>query len=192
MLRASTSEPSPTGRPRSSATRTAILGAALDLVATIGYRETTIEGIAKHAGAGKQTIYRWWPSKADVVLEALNEKAAREIPLPDEGNLRADLEAFLAATFAAGRRPGVISVLRALMAEAQLDARFAKVFDQNFLRHGRDVLAQLRRRYPEQCRADSGKLAVDVVFGVLWYRALVGHRNLDHALAHSLVELLAW
>src|SRR5882672_2645606 len=76
------------GRPRSDESRQAILRAALDLVAA-------------RAGTGKQTIYRWWRGKADVVLDAMTADAARKIPVPDTGDLRADLQVFLDATFAA-------------------------------------------------------------------------------------------
>src|SRR6266571_4735410 len=94
------------GRPRSDASRQAILQAALDLISDVGYRQTTVESIAARAGTGKQTIYRWWHGKAEVVLEAINASVDRDIPLPDTGDLRGDLRAFLEATFAAGRRHG--------------------------------------------------------------------------------------
>src|SRR5882757_8904543 len=103
---------------RSQATRQAILDAALDLVGERGYAQLSIEGIAARAGAGKQTIYRWWPSRADVVLDALLDVAASRIAVPDEGSLHADLNAFLAATF---RQRGQRPVLVGLMAEALLD-----------------------------------------------------------------------
>lgn len=179
------------GRPRSTQSRESILQAALDLVSETGYRATTIDAIAARAGTGKQTIYRWWRNKAEVVLEALNESAEREIPTPDTGDLRGDLHAFLQATFAAGRRPGTVPVLRALMAEAQFDAAFREVFDQQFLRRRREVLANVLRRHPDQLRGVTVPVAVEVVFGVLWYRVMATHRRLDGALARELTRLLA-
>ena len=68
------------GRPRSEASRQATLMAALELAAEIGYGRLTIEGIAARAGVGKQTIYRWWPSKADILLEAGAAKAGLRVP----------------------------------------------------------------------------------------------------------------
>jgi AcrR family transcriptional regulator len=59
------------GRKRSQESRLAILTAAFELTAELGYAGLTIEGIAARSGTGKQTIYRWWPSKADVLLDAL-------------------------------------------------------------------------------------------------------------------------
>ena len=102
-------KPAPDATRRSERSRRAIYDAALALVGEAGYPKTTIEGIAARAGVGKQTIYRWWPSKADVLLEAfldLGEQAAarraggarRAYGIPDTGDLAADLKAVLRAT----------------------------------------------------------------------------------------------
>ena len=72
------------GRPRSEAARQAILTAAQEELLARGVGELTIEGIAARAGVGKQTIYRWWPSKADVVLEAMRA-GRRPHPRPRRG-----------------------------------------------------------------------------------------------------------
>src|SRR6516162_2985191 len=106
------------GRKRSEQSRLAILTAAYELAGDIGYARLTVEGIAARAGTGKQTIYRWWPSKADVVLDALATKADLHIPIPDEGSFAADLREFLLASFALGSQATLIGILRALMAEA--------------------------------------------------------------------------
>src|SRR5260370_16817796 len=70
------------GRPRDQEARNAILQAALSLVKEFGYRSLTIEKIARRAGAGKTTIYRWWPSKAAVVGEAFLSNISPEIAFP--------------------------------------------------------------------------------------------------------------
>jgi AcrR family transcriptional regulator len=110
------------GRPRSQDSRDAILLAATELVVEQGYAATSIEKIAQRAGVGKQTIYRGWPSKGDILLEALARKADLYIPIPDEGSWAADLRRILDDSFALGRRaPQIGDLLRALMVEAQLD-----------------------------------------------------------------------
>jgi len=177
------------GRPRSDLSRQAILQATLDLIREVGYGNTTIEAIAARAGAGKQTIYRWWPGKADLVLDAVTADAAREIPVPDTGELRADLTTFLTATFAAARRPGVQPQLRALMAEAQLDPDFGTAFDERFLRSRREALASLLRRHPDELRVPV-TTAVHTVFGLLWYRVLTRQGRLDASLTRELLTLL--
>lgn len=182
------------GRPRSQATRRAILDAVLDLTAEAGYRNLTVDGIADRAGAGKQTIYRWWPSKDDVLLEALALKAELDIPIPDTGSYREDMRVFLTASFTLGRQHLVIDVLRALMARAQLDDEFGQRFRGAFLQRRRDVLAVIVRRAQERGDLPShlrpGTIA-DIVFGVIWYRVLATGQLADGHLADELVAALA-
>jgi AcrR family transcriptional regulator len=182
------------GRKRSEDSRLAILAATMDLAAEVGYAGLTVEGIAARSGAGKQTIYRWWPSKADVLLDALAAKADLAVPLPDEGTWAADLRAFLAASFRLGRDPRVAGVLRALMAHAQIDDAFGERFRKAFLGYRRDALAVLLDR--ARARGDlppsvSPGTVADVVFGVIWYRILATRQPFDDQLTEELVSLLA-
>jgi len=169
-------------------------GAAYELVAEIGYARLTIEGIAARAGTGKQTIYRWWPSKADVVLDALATKADLHIPIPDEGSYAADLRAFLLASFALGNQSSLLDILRALMAQAQIDPEFWQRFRDGFLQRRRDALGVITGR--AQARGDlppgvSPGTVADIVFGVIWYRVLATHELPGSALADELVTALA-
>ena len=178
------------GRPRSEATRRAILTAAIDELTERGYAQLSIEGIAARAGAGKQTIYRWWPSRADVVLDALLDVAASRITVPDEGSLHADLDAFLAATF---RQRGQRPVLVGLMAEALLDPVFAAQFRDRFLFGRRDALRAVLTRASArgEIAADvDPELLLDVVFGVLWYRLLLDHAPLNDDAGRQLAALV--
>jgi AcrR family transcriptional regulator len=182
------------GRKRSEQSRLAILTAAYELVAEIGYARLTIEGIAARAGTGKQTIYRWWPSKADVVLDALATKADLHIPIPDEGSYAADLRAFLLASFALGNQSSLIDILRALMAQAQIDPEFWQRFRDGFLQRRRDALGVITGR--AQARGDlppgvSPGTIADIVFGVIWYRVLATRELPGSALADELVTALA-
>jgi AcrR family transcriptional regulator len=183
------------GRPRSDASRCAILEAALRLARTGGYSQLTIDGIAAEAGAGKQTIYRWWASKAAVVLEALQLNAHSEIELPDRGSLREDLAAFFKSTFAVSRRrPGIDSVLRAMMAEAQRDPEFLVAFREQVILPRREALASLidRARARKEIRVDADEdLLVDLGFGVMWYRMLTEERSIGDHLAAQLAEVIA-
>lgn len=87
------------GPVRSEAARLAILDATAEIFSARGYDHLTMEGIATRAGVGKQTIYRWWGSKSAVLAECLLE--GRLLPdrlsLPDTGDIRADLTAWLGA-----------------------------------------------------------------------------------------------
>jgi AcrR family transcriptional regulator len=178
------------GRPRSEATQRAILTAALAELRERGYAALTIEGIATRAGAGKQTIYRWWPSKADVVLDALLDMAATQVALPDKGTLDADLAAFLTATF---RQHGHRAVLTGLMAQTVLDPVFAGAFRERFLFARRAALRTVLERAVDrgEITADTDlELLLDVVFGVLWYRLLVNHAPLTEEAGRELAALV--
>ncbi|WP_329044260.1 TetR/AcrR family transcriptional regulator [Amycolatopsis sp. NBC_01488] len=182
------------GRKRSEQSRLAILTATLDLVAEAGYGALTVEGIAARSGVGKQTIYRWWPSKADVLLDALATKADLYVPIPDEGTFRADLAAFLGSTFELGEKAQVADTLRALMAQAQIDPGFGKRFREDFLNRRREALGTLvdRARERGELPAEvSSRTVIDVVFGTLWYRLLATREPIGTSLTGELVALLA-
>ncbi|MEV6349908.1 TetR/AcrR family transcriptional regulator [Actinoplanes sp. NPDC051851] len=186
--------PRRTGRPRSQDSRDAILLAATEIVAEQGYAAASIEKIAQRAGVGKQTIYRGWPSKGDILLEALTRKADLYIPIPDEGNWPADIRRLLDDSFALVRRaPQIPDLLRALMVEAQLDPVFGDRFRTNFLQHRRAAVTTLADRaaqrgdLPASVNAD---VAADVIYGVIWYRLLAVPAPFDDRLADDLATLL--
>jgi AcrR family transcriptional regulator len=112
------------GRPRDERARQAILAATRDLLLADGYGALTVEGIARRAGVGRQTVYRWWPTKADVALEAMNAQAELEIAATE-------LAGFLRETFTVA--PRYVPALSGLMAHAQLDPAFAARFQAEFL-----------------------------------------------------------
>jgi AcrR family transcriptional regulator len=172
----------------------AILTAAMELVGEVGFAGLTIEGIAARSGTGKQTVYRWWPSKADVLLDALASKADLYIPIPDEGSYAADMLGFLTASFQLGRDPRVVQVLRVLMAQAQIDREFGERFQVSFLQRRRDALAVIVDR--ARARGDlppipAPDLVADIIFGVIWYRVLARRQPVDERLPGELTALLA-
>jgi AcrR family transcriptional regulator len=87
------------GPVRSEAARQSILQATADLLAERGYDHLTIEAIAARAGVGKQTIYRWWKAKSQIIAESLLEGKILPDRLepPDTGDLRRDLAAWMTA-----------------------------------------------------------------------------------------------
>jgi AcrR family transcriptional regulator len=178
------------GRPRSEAARRAILDASMDELAEHGYGALTMEGIAARAGVGKQTIYRWWPSKAEVVLDALLDLAAARISVPDKGTLDADLTAFLTDSF----RPYELRpILTGLMAHAVLDPAFATAFRDRFLFSRRAALRQILSRAAgrgEIAPEVDPELLIDVVYGVLWYRLLLDHAPLNEESGRQLAALV--
>jgi AcrR family transcriptional regulator len=180
-----------TGRRRNEAARDAILDATVDLIYA-GSPEVTIDAIAHHAGVGRQTIYRWWPSKGAVAAEALARHAQAIVPARDTGSFRGDLEAFLADSFTAQSDDNLRNALRRIAAAAQSDEHVAAVLAE-FTARRRAALRDLLER-GAACGGLSAKaditMLVDMAYGVLWYRILVGHAPLDVAAARDLAACL--
>ncbi|MET9231874.1 TetR/AcrR family transcriptional regulator [Lentzea sp. NPDC003310] len=161
---------------RSEEARQAVLEAADDLLAEKGFAGVTIEGIAARAGVAKQTIYRWWPSKVDVLLEAFGEDMADALTPPDTGDLATDLRTHLAnlAEFLTTSDPG--AVFRALTGQAQHDPALATRLRDDHLTHQRerDLLplhrAITRGDLPPDLDTDT---ALDHLVGPVYYRVLV-------------------
>lgn len=154
---------------------------------------TTIDTLAAAAGVGRQTIYRWWPSKGAVFIEAMSERASLEVPVPETGSLPGDLYAFLTATFRTAGANNIAGVLRGVIAEAQRDLYTATLL-REFAAGRRAALREvfLRGRVQGEMRAGTDiDLLIDQAFGVLWYRLLTGHGDLDNAAAARLAAGLA-
>ncbi len=181
------------GARRSEASRRAILTAAFELVGEVGYARLTIEGIAARAGVGKQTIYRWWPSKGVVLFDAflaLSENPEGEVALPDTGDLDADLKLVLRATVAELADPAYDLPMRALTAamlnDPALTAEYERRLDapMRAAKRARLASAQAAGQLPPDSDLE---LAVDLLWSPLQSRWLAGGK-LTPAFADALVE----
>jgi AcrR family transcriptional regulator len=175
------------GRPRSETTRLALLCAAFELVSERGYANVTSEQIAARAGAGKQTLYRWWDSKPALVLDALAEHGRSAIDVANAHAIAAsNLEEFLRALFRAVQRSG--PTLRHLMAAAQSDASLREALVRRLIEPRRDTLRTLlEKRFPARARREA---VVAALYGAMWYRLLLDE-PLDAELARELAAVLA-
>jgi AcrR family transcriptional regulator len=157
--------------------RLAVLHAADDLVAERGFSGVTIEGIAARAGVAKQTIYRWWASKVDILLDTLIDDASRQLAVPDTGSATECTRRYLRNLARFLTKDPAGKVLLALIGEAQQDAAMARIFHQRYLDPQRDNERAMLRR-----GMDSGELAagldvdaaLDALIGPIVYRALTG------------------
>ncbi len=179
------------GRPRSVESRRAIIQSAMHILQNDGYAALNIEAIAAKAGVSKQTIYRWWPSAAFIVLEALTaDMQAQDTLAPDTGSLKGDLLELVRPTVRAlSQRRG--PVFQALIAEAQADARFAEAFRTSLMAAHRETVRAIVGR--AQLRGEAGfdadtELAADLIYGPILYRLLNGHAALDETFAYGLVD----
>jgi AcrR family transcriptional regulator len=174
--------PKPNASRRSERARQAIVQATAELVSDLGYDNTTIEGIAARAGVGKQTIYRWWPSKAAIVLEVLAPGVHPLIGFADTGDLAADLTAQLISVVELGNDASFGPSFRALVAESQYDLSLARrLADDIFgprIEACKDRLrsAQAAGSLPEDLDLD---IAVDLLYGGFYHRYLLRVGALD-------------
>ncbi len=113
------------GRPRSEQAREAVLHAVDDLLLEVGYAAMTMKGIAARAGVGRQTVYRWWSTKAEILLEASVADAREELAVGATANLAHDLAAYVAALVDFLARSPAGTAYRALLGEAQHDDEVA-------------------------------------------------------------------
>ncbi|GLF93971.1 TetR/AcrR family transcriptional regulator [Streptomyces yaizuensis] len=185
----------PDSRRRSERSRRAIYDAALALVSETGYARTTIEGIAARAGVGKQTIYRWWPSKAAVLMEAFldlaDQAADGEHVFPDTGDLAADLRLVLRATVDEMNDPVHERPTRALAAEGIVDADLGARFVEKLLEPPLQLYIGRLRSAQAAGEIRPGidlRTAVELFVGPLTHRWLLRTLPLTHAYADTLVD----
>ncbi|MFE0151787.1 TetR/AcrR family transcriptional regulator [Nonomuraea sp. NPDC059007] len=165
------------GSRRDEAARLAVLHAADDLLAEHGFGALTVEAIARRAGVAKQTIYRWWPSKVEVLLDTLIEDSGKRLPIPTDTptaeGIRGYLRAF--ARFVTGDPAG--KVLLALIAEAQHDPATAKLFHERYLGPRREQERDMLARAIEAGTVSPSlgpDSAIDALIGPIVYRGLTG------------------
>ncbi|MBQ1120960.1 TetR/AcrR family transcriptional regulator [Streptomyces smyrnaeus] len=191
----STTAKSPDVSRRSERSRKAILQASMELVGEVGYPKLTIEAIAARAGVGKQTIYRWWPSKAAVLLDAFTEVVHDEdysSGLPDTGDIEADLKYVLRATADEFSDASFEAPYRALAVAAAADPELADQFVSRLSEPGVRVYIERLRAGQEAGQIDPDLdlyLAVELLLGPFQQRWLNRTGPLTHEFTDGLVEL---
>lgn len=171
----------PDPKRRNPATQAAILKAAWELVIEVGYARLTVEAIAKRAGVGKQTIYRWWPSKEAVLLEMLNSRTDITLDFPDTGDILTDLGHQIAqvAGFLGSEE---YAPYRALIAASQSDPDLAAQILNRIIKPRVDACVQrLKKAQADgQLRTDVDPIdVVELVYAPIYYRLLLHTRPLN-------------
>ncbi len=186
-------ETRPRGRPRSEKARTAILAAAIDLLLEQGLHAMSMDDVAQGAGVSKATIYRWWPSKELLALDAL--ATAWATPTPDAqrntGSLRGDLLAGLRAWMRQLKQKPYGRVIAGLVAEAQTDPDFAKLYREHFVQPRRANTRQLLLRAIDrgEIPADTNlDVTLDLIYGPIYHRLLHGHAPLTDRFAQQVID----
>ncbi|TCO49731.1 TetR/AcrR family transcriptional regulator [Actinocrispum wychmicini] len=176
---------------RSEEARQAVLHAADDLLVERGFAGVTIEGVAARAGVAKQTIYRWWSSKVDILLDTLIDDMAKELTPRDHGDVSRDLRAHLHKVALFLTRADAGAVFRALVGHAQHDPAMAARLRADYLSQQR-----ARDRIPLERAVERGELssetdievALDELLGPVHYRVLVTGEPVPRKFTDHLVD----
>jgi AcrR family transcriptional regulator len=149
-----------------------------------------VDAIAERAGVSKATIYRWWPNKQAVLMDAFLDASVEEIDWPDTGDLARDMReqvGRLAHAFADTR---LGRTMRTLIAEGQHDPALAEAYRERWLGPRRSVataaLARAVERGELDPRTDCDRV-LDALYGPVYYRLLLGHQPVDDAFLDWLV-----
>jgi AcrR family transcriptional regulator len=179
------------GRPRDEGAKKRILDAALEMLAEFGFANTTAEGIAERAGASKATVYRWWPDKNAVLIEALCQAVAQELPLPDTGDLHEDIRLELrnfVRLLTSHRGP----MFKAFIVAAQNEPEVGEIF-QTIWREPRrrSVRMGLERHWAKAVREGvDSDIVLDVICGALHYRLLMGREAVTEDYTDALADIV--
>jgi AcrR family transcriptional regulator len=179
------------GRPRSEKAHRAILAAAAELLLDRGLSAVSMDAVAERAGVSKATIYRWWPTKETLALDALYTEWATVQPDPrDSGSLHGDLLALLRPWGRLVRSRPYARVIAALLTEVHTDPAFAAEYRKRVVEPRRDQARIIFRRAIERGEIPAStdiEVAVDLVYGPLWHRLLHGHAPLNDRFVRDVV-----
>ena len=180
------------GRPRSERARQAILQAAADMLLDEGMARVSMDAVAERAGVSKATIYRWWPSKERLALEALVEWTGTGSSPRDTGSLRGDLLALVQPWVREIRRRPFGRVIAALVTEARSNAEFAEEYRRHFVELRRVPMRAAFERAIARGEAPADldvEVALDLIYGPIYHRLLHGHAPLTDRFATSVIDL---
>ncbi|WP_398482645.1 TetR/AcrR family transcriptional regulator [Tardiphaga sp.] len=173
------------GRPRSVETEEAILDSAYRMMAIDGLTAATIDAIARESGVSKMTIYKWWPSREALLIDAFLKQAASMLPIPESGDAIARISRH-AAAYAAALSGEFGKVQLAVIAECIARTGSARMFSERYLGARRDITVAIIKAGQKDGCVTSPEPATDLydrIYGTLFYQDAFGFRAVtaDHA-----------
>lgn len=180
------------GRKRSISSRDAILKKTLSLLEVNGFNKLSIEEIASHAGVGKSTIYRWWPNKRQLVMEAFLEYMNPAVPFLDSGDSCKDLLNQIRSVGKTYReRSG--KILIEVLAQGQTDQLILNLFTSEFLipRKEKALLVIERGIKNNEFRSEiDPSIVVDILYAPIFFRMLMKYESIDDDFIINYVSLI--
>ena len=180
------------GRPRCPATHQAILDAANNLLDEVGFANMSLEGIAARAGVGKATIYRRWPNKASVVMDAFLAATSKENPFLNTASAREDIRRQMRSVVKVLNGPRG-QTIATLIGVVQADNELAEAFRTRFVAVRREQAKDVLKRgiangeFKPEMDLES---VLDCLYGPLYFRLLIGHEKASTKYADQLVDLV--
>ena len=180
------------GRPRSAETTNAILQSAYTLMAETGLAATSIDAVARHSNVSKMTIYKWWPSREALLIDAFLNHASLMLPLPTSGTA-ADRLRNHAAAYAKALQGEFGKVQLAVISECISNTGSAEIFYERYLRYRRTALVELIAAGQQDGSvgaAGKPEDLYDAIYGSLFYRYIFGIKPISPSQARNLVDTL--
>ena len=186
-------EHAPRGRPRSAKAHEAILEAAAGLLLEHGLDAVSMDEVAARAGVSKATIYRWWPTKESLALDALYTDWVGVAPVPkDTGSLRGDLLELLTPWACLVSAQPYARLIAALLAEGRTDPAFAAEYQRRIIGPRRDQAREIFHRAIERGEIPADldlEVALDLIYGPIYHRLLQGHAPVTDSFVQTAVDL---
>lgn len=185
-------EPRSRGRHRSLEAEAAILKATLYLLERSPLRKVSADAIAQRAGVSKATIYKWWPNKSLVALDAFLAGMTERVPMPDTGSAERDFTQQLQSVMAFYTSP-LGRLFGQFIAEGQTDPEFLALFRERFLYTRRDAARIMWRRGVDRgeiCEDIDSEMVLDLIYGPMVFRLLAGHGSLSDEQSALMVKTI--
>jgi len=181
------------GARRNPEARVAILDAARSLLAERGYSGFSIEEVARRAGSGKPTIYRWWPTKADLIIEVYSADKSAFMPLPASVDLASDLITFTRELWRYWRETPSGQTFKALIAEAQTTDAALEALRDRFVPKYTQPLRQIFAAAADrgEIKAADIEALFELYVGFIWFRLLIGRIDDDTETIERVARIIA-
>jgi AcrR family transcriptional regulator len=192
-MTAATAETPRRGRPRSEKAQQAILEAAIELLLERGLHAMSMDDVARRARVSKATIYRWWASKELLAVDALATEWATPLRTArcDTGTLRDDLLTRFRPWLRKLNEKPFGRVIAGLVAAAQTDPEFAKLYRERFVEPRRDATRPLLLRAIDRGEIATGtnlEVTLDLLYGPIYHRLLHGHAPLNDRFVQQVID----
>src|SRR5215475_5751765 len=158
------------GRPRSERARKAVIRSSLALLNRMGFNELSIEAVAAHARVGKATVYRWWPNKAELVIDAFVSAVEKELRFPSAGSVLESIHQQMKRWAVIFRSP-LGQIVATVIGAGQSEPEMLDAFQNHWVEPRRVEARKLLRQAIEKGEIRAGldpDLILDLLYGPLY------------------------